>query len=122
MSSMLSSDMGWLVAGGLGALAAWLGGVRTALVSELRRERARADTAEDRLYAAWKEGHVIPPRPESMPAPEPPAPIPAELRDLVDRWDDPLAREKAELELRGLLTQGRSVASILREYEVPRLD
>lgn len=113
---------GWVLAGGLGALAAWFGGRFEMVAAELRRERARADQAEDRLYAAWKDGHQVPPRPEETVPQEPPAPIPADLRDLVDRWDDPFAREKAELEIRGLLTQGRSAASILREYEAPQLD
>lgn len=89
------------------------------LLLELRDAKREKKIAEDRLYAAWKEGALIPPRPEpadSAPE-EPPTPIPVELRDLVDRWEDDFARTKAEQELRHFLDEGWSEARIRRHYE-----
>jgi flagellar biosynthesis/type III secretory pathway M-ring protein FliF/YscJ len=89
------------------------------LVRLLRHEREEARKAEqvatDRLLAAWRDGAVVPPRPsESVP---PPDPLPVELQEEINQWEDPEHRQALEMEFRTRLGQGLGVAAILREQE-----
>ncbi|HKR57169.1 MAG TPA: hypothetical protein VJS20_12785 [Gemmatimonadales bacterium] len=68
------------------------------LLAEAVRDRR---IAEDRLYAAWKDGNTIPPR-ESV-TPQPPKEIhllPDTLRDYIGNWESPEVRMELEAEAR----------------------
>lgn len=59
--------------------------------------------AEDRLYAAWKDGHTIPPRASVLP-PEPQVVtlLPDKLRAFVENYESPETRAVLETEARRL--------------------
>ena len=89
--------------------------VTRVLRTELDRARKAEELATDRLVHAWKEGAQIPPRPTE---PGPPLqPLPQDLADHVDQWDDP--EHKAELEghIRALQARGLSSTAILMHLD-----
>lgn len=90
------------------------------LHSAAKERTLEAREATERLLAAWKDGVTIPaPTQELPPLPQSTEPIPSELRWIIDRWDEDLAKHKAELELRAMLDRGMSNSSILAFYERP---
>jgi hypothetical protein len=57
--------------------------------------------AEDRLYAAWKEGNQIPPRDAVTPkTAEPIKMLPEKLHSFVQNWESPEVRADLEREAR----------------------
>lgn len=86
-----------------------------ATLAELDRARTDKRIAEDRLYAAWKEGYQVPAR--SVVAPEPPKPIellPEALRGYVENWESSQTRAELETEIRRLLELGWPEERILK--------
>lgn len=70
------------------------------LLAEAIRDRK---VAEDRLYAAWREGLTVPPRETVIPRePKSVAILPDKLREYVENWEDPLVRMEVEGEMRRL--------------------
>lgn len=60
--------------------------------------------AEDRLYAAWKEGYQIPPRATVEPeAPKVIELLPDEVRRYVENWESPEVRRELEAEARKMI-------------------
>jgi len=60
--------------------------------------------AEDRLYAAWKEGHTIPPRAAvERREPDVVTLLPEKLHAFVQNWESPETRADLEREARALL-------------------
>jgi len=58
--------------------------------------------AEDRLYAAWKEGAVVPPRAAVTDMPKVVQVLPDKLHDFVSNWESPDTRAELEAEARRL--------------------
>jgi len=61
--------------------------------------------AEDRLYAAWKEGAIVPPRESVTPtAPKEITLLPEKLRAFVNNWESPETRRNWRLRAGGCIT------------------
>lgn len=86
-----------------------------ALRSELKIARLRADEADSRLYAAWREGYTIP-EPDAEPIED--EPLPPVLREWLSQWEGAEAQQKWDAELRRKLAQGRTPDQILMDLEV----
>jgi hypothetical protein len=85
-------------------------------VFDLMRGAARdMQVANDRLYAAWKDGYTIP---EPDVEPEPDEPLPDALAEWVAQWEDVAAREKWDAEIRRRIASGRTADQILMDLEV----
>ncbi len=81
----------------------------------LTRADEERRAANDRLFAAWKEGYSIP---EPVPDPIVEEPLPPALAEWLTQWEDDTAREKFEADLRRKLAQGRTPDQILMDLEV----
>lgn len=93
-------------------LTAW-GLDRRDLLRELR-------LTQDRLYGAWKDGAVIPPRPTEAPEMQLP-PLPDGLQALVTEWESPDSQLAVEATIRRMLAQGQTAAQIFNHYAAERL-
>ena len=73
--------------------------VKAALIQAVAEKRI----AEDRLYAAWKDGYTVPPRESVVPAPPKPVQLlPPELAGYVQNWESAEVRQELEAEARRL--------------------
>jgi hypothetical protein len=60
--------------------------------------------AEDRLYAAWKDGNTIPPREAVTPRiPQTLELLPSKIQDEINNWESPEVRADLDREARRLL-------------------
>lgn len=90
-----------------------------ATLAELDRARQDKRIAEDRLYAAWKEGYQVPSR-EAV-TPQPPKVVeilPELLRAYVENWESPETRAELETEIRHLQEIGwpeERILTLLRD-------
>ncbi len=82
----------------------------------VRHARKRAETAEDRLYGSWKEGNLIPSRPEDDAQPEEIVALPRSLAMVIDEWEDADTREALESAFRQEMSDGFGHTAILRHY------
>lgn len=99
-----------------GASATWL-----VMRDQVRDARDRAELAEDRLYAAWKEDYAIPARPVE-PEPVVIEPLPEMLQTLVNDWDSPDTRATLERAMRERMALGFGPKAIVRHYVEGKLD
>lgn len=97
----------------VGVMFGWL--MQRGSISVLREQLHDARQAEalatDRLLHAWKDGATIPPRPVELPPP--PGPLPAELLEEINQWEDPEHRAMLEARFRAELATGKGVPAIL---------
>ncbi len=124
-----------LFAAGLvaGWCACWFGSTRptrAAFRAVIDRERERHDdvaatllkdlhVAEDRLYAAWQDKAIIPPRPVDV---RPAVPLEPELLDEINQWEKAETRAAVESRLRELRGQGLSPAAAVHQYHLEQDD
>jgi hypothetical protein len=66
-------------------------------------------------HAVIHERAMVPARVEPVPEPEP---LPGELRDIIDEWEDPESRAVQEARVRGWLAEGWGVPAIKRQCGV----
>lgn len=93
----------------IGAALTWF--VHRDELEYLRRELAQAT---DRLaHARIEKGAEIAPRPVEY---EPPEPLPAELQQIVNEWEDPESRAVTESKIRGWIAEGWGNEAILRQF------
>lgn len=86
-----------------------------------RGVEARALLAEDRLYAAWKEGADIPPRPVESEEVDT-SPLPGQLQVIVDDWDAPETRAVLEHAIRRQLADGFKPPAVMQQYLQGKLE
>jgi len=73
--------------------------VKAALIQAVAEKRI----AEDRLYAAWKDGYTVPPRESVVPAaPKEIRLLPEKLNGFVQNWESAEVRQELEGEARRL--------------------
>lgn len=83
---------------------------------EETKERARI--AEDRLYAAHKDGFMVPPRETVLPrVPDVLTLLPEKLYGFVQNWESGDTREALETEARKLMENGWSEDRILTLWQ-----
>ena len=117
----MSADLAALVAFLTGLIAggsvAWLarGDTVRVLTAQLRESRLAEALATDRLVHAWKDGAHVPPRPVE-PGP-PPQPLPKDLQDYVNQWEDPEHRAEEEAKIRAMQARGLSSVAILMQLD-----
>lgn len=97
----------------VGGSIAWLarGDTVRTLREHIRESRIAEALATDRLVHAWKEGAQIAPRP--TPAAPPLQPLPKDLADHVNQWDDPEHKAMLEADIRARQARGLSSTAIL---------
>ena len=71
--------------------------------------------ANDRLYAAWQDGAVVPPRP-AEPTP-PPKPFSAPLEDWLAQWESAETREMYRAHALSYRASGSSDDGILKRFQ-----
>lgn len=98
----------------LGAGGCWF--LQRAELVYLRKELA---IAQDRLLHAWRdEKAVIPARPSE---PTKMLPLPKELQEAVDEWDDPETKAAIASKLREAhFDRGLGILAALKELEAPK--
>lgn len=87
------------------------------IVRYLKRELREA---QDRLYGAWEQGKVIPPRsdePLEMALP----PLPPDLLAYVDEWESPDSRLAVEATIRTMQAKGMTPAQMHNHFATERL-
>lgn len=85
------------------------------LKAELAHYRKQYDVATDRLvHAHLEERALIPPRPVE---PKPILPLPPELQQIVDEWENPEVRANVAARIQRMLDEGRGVPAIMRSFE-----
>lgn len=75
---------------------------------------------QDRLYGAWSEGKVIPPRndePLELALP----PLPKDLQAYVEEWESPESRVAVETTIRQMQSAGATAAQIHNHFTTERL-
>lgn len=114
---MIELVIAWLLGIGIGALLAWWAQrpVIVLLEQQLAQSKKAEETATDRLVHAWREGATIPPRPS--PPPPPLEPLPPELQQELNDWEDGEHRAILEAQMRAGLAQGKSSVAILLELD-----
>lgn len=109
MNGELLSFLGGLLLGGTSVLLLY-----RPLFRGLTR---RAETAEDRLFGAWKEGAVIPNRDTvEVPSTEELPELHPMLKSLVSDWEDADVRADMELKFRSLGEEGWGAPAIVDMY------
>lgn len=83
----------------------------------LETTRRELRLANDRLYAAWQSGALIPPRPEPVKKALPLVPLSPTLQEYVNDWEEPEAQTRAENEIREWLVEGKTENWIIRTIE-----
>ena len=86
--------------------------------AELRTLRKDKQTAEDRLFYAFRDDKVIP-APRTL-EPVPITPLSKELQGEIDQWESTEGRAIMEAKIRSLQERGLGVSAILRELEEPK--
>lgn len=87
------------------------------LAWQLESTKRELRLANDRLYAAWQSGAVIPPRPEPEKKQLPIVPLSPTLLEYVMDWEEPESRDRAENEIRAWLEEGKNENWIIRTLE-----
>lgn len=107
-----------LVGAALVCLGAW--NVYYVLSPEIKRLQALIAAKDDKLYAAWKDGFVIPgPEPEPMPAVEP---LPEAVEEWLLQWDEAGQRSYRQLALIEWRKRPRPSSTVIIErLELPVL-
>lgn len=97
--------------------------VGRAMAHEIDRRNEELDQADrhlvetqNRLYAAWKDGALIPPAKEDV-APELLEPLPEPLSVVLREYDDPRARDQWDRYFRQELAKGLAPDAILLSME-----
>jgi len=94
-----------------------LGIVLSEAYARMRRAEERMLVAQERLYAAWKDGYSIPAPPD--PPPPPPEPLIQGLQDLISDWETPEAQQAQEKVIRKMLADGYTQSTILNMLTAP---
>jgi|GEM_PF-3612462 len=91
-----------------------IGGVGVWLLQrpQIRYFRDEMVTAQDRLFGAWSEGKVIPPR-EAVQEPTPPTPLPDWAFAVIGDYDSVQGKLQAEAYIRQKLEAGWGKPKIL---------